>query len=39
MDRKMARKNIRFGVAAFCALFALMGATFVWATVYLQVIK
>lgn len=39
MDRKTARRNIRFGVAAFCAVLALIGATFVWATVYLQVIK
>ena len=39
MDRKTARKNIRFGVAAFVGLFALLAATFVWATVYLQVIK
>ena len=39
MDRKTARKNIRFGVAAFTALFALLAATFVWATVYLGVIK
>jgi len=39
MDRKLARRNIRFGVSFFILLMALMGATFVWATVYLQVIK
>ena len=39
MDRKLARKNFRFGISLFILLFALMGATFVWATVYLGVIK
>ena len=39
MDRKLARKNIRFGVSFFILLFALLGATFVWASVYLGVIK
>lgn len=39
MDRKTARKNIRFGLSLFIMLFALLAATFVWATVYLQVIK
>ena len=39
MDRKLARKNIRFGVSLFIMLLALVGATFTWASVYLQVIK
>ena len=39
MDRKLARKNIRFGISFFLLLFALLGATFVWASVYLGVIK
>ena len=39
MDRKLARKNIRFGIALFVMLFALVGATFLWATIYLGVIK
>ena len=39
MDRKLARKNLRFGISLFILLFALVGATFVWASVYLQVIK
>jgi len=39
MDRKLARKNIRFGTALFVLLFALLGIAFVWAAVYLQVIK
>ncbi len=39
MDRKLARKNIRFGISLFVMLFALVGATFLWATIYLGVIK
>ena len=39
MDRKLARKNMRFGISFFILLFALVGATFVWASVYLGVIK
>jgi len=39
MDRKLARKNMRFGLSLLILLFALVGATFVWASVYLQVIK
>ena len=39
MDRKLARKNIRFGVSLFVLLFALVGATFLWATIYLGVLK
>ena len=39
MDRKLARKNLRFGISAFVLVFALVGATFVWASIYLQVIK
>jgi len=39
MDRKLARKNMRFGVSLFILLFALLGATFAWASIYLGVIK
>lgn len=39
MDRKLARKNMRFGFSLFILLFALVGATFIWASIYLQVIK
>ena len=39
MDRKLARKNMRFGISFFILLFALVGATFIWATIYLGVIK
>jgi hypothetical protein len=39
MDRKLARKNMRFGIAFFILLLALVGATFIWATIYLGVIK
>ncbi len=39
MDRKLARKNLRFGISLFILLLALVGATFLWATIYLGVIK
>jgi hypothetical protein len=39
MDRKLARKNMRFGVSLFILTLALVGATFLWATIYLGVIK
>lgn len=39
MDKKLARKNLRFGISFFILVLALIGATFVWATVYLGVIK
>ena len=39
MDRKLARTNIRFGVSMFIFAIALVGATFLWATIYLQVVK
>jgi hypothetical protein len=39
MDRKLARKNLRFGFAMFILEFALIGAAFVWAAIYLGVVK
>ena len=39
MDRKLARKNMRFGSSFFILVLALVGATFVWASIYLGVIK
>lgn len=39
MDRKLARKNIRLGVSLFILVLALIGVTFLWATIYLGVIK
>lgn len=39
MDRRLARRNIRFGVSLFILVLGLIGATFVWAAIYLQVIK
>jgi len=39
MDRKLARRNIRFGVSMFLMLFVLIGVTFLWASIYLGVIK
>jgi hypothetical protein len=39
MDRKQARRNMRFGISLFILVLSLVGATFVWASVYLQVIK
>jgi hypothetical protein len=39
VDRKLARKNLRFGISLFVMLFALVGATFLWATIYLGVLR
>ena len=39
MDRKLARKNMRFGISLFVLLLALIGAAFVWAVIYLGVVK
>lgn len=36
MDRKLARRNIQFGVAMFVLLIALVVFTFAYAYVYLQ---
>ena len=39
MDRKLSRKNMRFGVSLFILMLALVGIAFAWAGIYLQVIK
>ena len=39
MDRKLARKNMRTGISMFILILALLGATFVWATVYLNAVR
>jgi hypothetical protein len=39
MNRKLARKNIRMGVAMFIMLAVLMGAAFVWGAIFLAVTK
>ncbi len=39
MNRKLARKNMRMGVLMFVMLLVLMGAAFVWASVFLAVTK
>ncbi len=39
MNRKLARKNIRFGISMFIMLLILMGAAFVWASIFLSVTK
>lgn len=39
MNRKLARKNMRMGVAMFIMLIILMGAAFVWAAIFLAVTK
>lgn len=39
MDRRLARTNIRFGISMFIFTLALVGATFVWATIYLNVVR
>jgi len=39
MNRKLARRNMRMGVAMFIMLFILMGAAFIWAAIFLAVTK
>jgi hypothetical protein len=39
MDRKLARKNLRFGFSMFILEFALVGAAFIWAAIYLSVVR
>ncbi len=39
MDRKLARTNMRMGIIMFIGLMLLLGATFLWATVYLNVVN
>jgi hypothetical protein len=39
MDRKLARRNMRLGISMFIVVLALIGITFVWATVYLNAVK
>jgi hypothetical protein len=39
MDRKLARKNMQWGIAMFIVVLALIGTTFIWATVYLNAVK
>jgi hypothetical protein len=39
MDRKLARKNMRFGTSLFILILAIIGIAFAWAAIYLQVIK
>jgi len=39
MNRKLARKNIRFGVSMFILLLLLIGAAFLWASIFLAVTK
>jgi hypothetical protein len=39
MDRKLARENMRFGISLFVLMLALVGAAFVWAVIYIGVVK
>jgi hypothetical protein len=39
VNRKLARKNMRMGVAMFIMLLILMGAAFIWAAIFLAVTK
>ena len=39
MNRKLARKNMRFGLAMFILLLVLMGAAFLWAALFLAATK
>jgi hypothetical protein len=39
MDRRLARKNIRFGTGLLVLSVGLLGSTFVWAAFYLSYVK
>jgi len=39
MNRKLARKNIHFRVSMFILLLLLIGAAFLWASIFLAVTK
>jgi hypothetical protein len=39
MNRKLARRNMRMGVAMFIMLLILIGAAFAWAAIFLAVTK
>ena len=39
MDKKLARKNMQTGISMFILVLALIGATFLWAAVYLNAVK
>jgi len=39
MDKKLARRNMRLGISMFIVVLALIGVTFIWATVYLNAVK
>ena len=39
MDRKLARRNMAMGISMFVVLIAIICATFVWASLFLAVVK
>lgn len=39
MDKKLARRNMRTGISMFLVVIALIGATFVWASIFLDAVK
>lgn len=39
MDKQLARRNIRMGISMFIVVLALIGATFVWASIYLNAVR
>jgi hypothetical protein len=38
MDKDLARRNMRMGIALFVILLAMFGVTFVWAQIYLTAV-
>jgi hypothetical protein len=38
MDKNLARRNMRMGIALFVILLAMFGVTFVWAQIYLNAV-
>ena len=39
MDKEMARRNIRAGIAMFVVVISLLGGAFIWAAVFLNAVK
>lgn len=39
MDRKLSARNIRFGLICGVLALLMLGASFLWANLYLQVVR
>lgn len=39
MDKNLARRNMRLGIALFIILLSMFAATFIWAQIYLNAVS